>query len=183
MSRSLTVLAFSLLTTTVGSALAPARAEVPELTIVARDERANAMSVGLGLGWAQGMSVAYERSFNSWFGVRVGYAAALLPKLDFDFDLDFFGTGSEDDDEPAPNETVMAHGPTLDLVFHTEGAHAFEASAGATWLFDWADEAIPVPNLFLGYRYQPDDSALLVRVGAGLNALAGGVVASVGARF
>jgi hypothetical protein len=93
--------------------------------------------------------------------------------------IELFDTGS-----CAETKHVPAHGPSLDLVFRTLGEHAFEVSAGATVIIGWGDDPIVFPNLFLGYRYQPKDSPLVVRVGAGVKGIvAGPIEASVGFRF
>ena len=135
----------------------------------------NLLTLGAEVGWGQAATVSYERTIYRFFGVRAGYSGMLLPEVC----IDLFGDGS-----CAETTYVAAHGPSLDLVFRTLGEHAFEASAGATVFFGWGDEAIVMPNLFLGYRYQPEDSPVVVRVGAGTKGLVvGPIEASVGFRF
>lgn len=140
------------------------------------DQGDNMIQLGAEVGWGQGATVMYERTIYRFFGVRAGYSAMLLPT----FCLDLFGTGACED---APDFDA-AHGPSVDLVFRTLGEHAFEASAGATVIFDMDDGTIVMPDLFLGYRYQPKDSPVVVRIGAGVRGLlAGPIEASVGFRF
>ena len=180
MFHRMSIVAFSALVlgSTAAAHAEPAPAPAPEEPHVAPGlaQGDNLVTLGAEVGWGQAATVSYERTIYRFFGVRAGYSAMLVPNFCFDL-----LNNGECEGKP---DFKAAHGPSIDLVFRTLGEHAFEASAGATVFFGWGDEAIVMPNLFLGYRYQPEDSPVVVRVGAGTKGLVvGPIEASVGFRF
>lgn len=115
-------------------------------------------------------SLAYELQPATFIALRLGWSAGPALRAE----------SSADD-----MLWRWAHGPMFEASFMTTAEHRFEVAFGATVVLDDATGVTPVsPSIFVGYRYQPADDWLLVRVGAGwTHWFSTPITASFGATF